>query len=103
MRRLDMLKAKEILRLKNEAGLSLREIAQACNCGKSTVSDVIARAGKAGLTWPIEICDKQLVSLLYPPLKNKTSPPEPDMAYIFAEMKKKHVTLMLLWEECQWR
>ena len=42
-----MLKAKEILRLKHEAGLSLREIAQACNCGKSTVSDVIARAGKA--------------------------------------------------------
>ena len=94
-----MLKAKEILRLKHEAGLSLREIAQACNCGKSTVSDVIARAGKAKLTWPIEISDKQLVSLLYPPLENKSSPPEPDMAYIFAEMRKKNVTLMLLWEE----
>lgn len=45
-----MQKAKEILRIKHEAGLSLREIAQACNCGKSTVSDVIAKAGKAALT-----------------------------------------------------
>jgi len=29
-----MLKAREILRLKHEVGLSLRGIAQACNCGK---------------------------------------------------------------------
>ncbi len=28
-----MLKAREILRLKHEIGLSLREIGQACNCG----------------------------------------------------------------------
>lgn len=37
MRRLEMLKAREILRLKHEVGLSLREIGQACNCGKTTV------------------------------------------------------------------
>ena len=34
MRRLDMLKAKEILRMKHELGLSLREIGNTCNCGK---------------------------------------------------------------------
>lgn len=94
-----MLKAREILRLKHETELSLREIAQACNCGKSTVSDIITRAEKAGIAWPVELCDKQLISLLYPPIEKKTAPPEPDMAYIFAEMKKKNVTLMLLWEE----
>jgi transposase len=99
MRRLEMLKAREILRLKHEVGLSLRGIGQACNCGKSTVSDVLGRADKAEVTWPIELSDKQLMSLLYPPLENKSSPPEPDMDYVFCEMKKKSVTLMLLWEE----
>lgn len=99
MRRLDMLKAKEILRLKHEVQLSLREIGQACNCGKTTVAEVLGRAEKAGITWPIELSDKQLMSMLYPPLESKNCPLEPDMEYVFREMKKKSVTLMLLWEE----
>lgn len=94
-----MLKAREILRLKHDLGLSLREIGNSCNCGKSTVSEVIERAEKAKIVWPTEMSDKQLMSLLYPPVENKNSPPEPDMEYVFCEMKKKSVTLMLLWEE----
>ena len=45
--------------------------------------------------------DKQLLSLLYPPaiIKSKKQVPEPDMEQVFHEMKKKGVTLMLLWEE----
>ena len=62
-----MLKAREILRLKHEVGLSLREIAQACNCGKTTVSEILKRAEKVGITWPIELSDKQLLSRLYSP------------------------------------
>jgi DNA-directed RNA polymerase specialized sigma24 family protein len=46
MRRLDMLKAREILRLKHELGLSLREIAKSCNCGKTTVSEVLRTCEK---------------------------------------------------------
>jgi transposase len=99
MRRMDMLKAREILRLKHEVQLSLREIGQACNCGKTTVAEVLGRAEKAGITWPIELTDKQLMSMLYPPLESRNSPVEPDMEYVFLEMKKKNVTLMLLWEE----
>lgn len=99
MRRLNVLKTREILRLKYEIGLSLREIGKACNCGKSTVSEVLDRAEKAGITWPIDMGDKQLMSLLYPPINNKNAPPEPDMEYVFYEMRKKGVTLMLLWEE----
>jgi transposase len=94
-----MLKAREILRLKHEVQLSLREIGQACNCGKTTVAEVLGRAEKAGIMWPIELSDKQLMSMLYPPLECKNSSPEPDMEYVFREMKKKSVTLMLLWEE----
>lgn len=77
----------------------MREIGKSCNCGKSTVSEVLERAAKAGITWPIELNDKQLLSLLYPPAEKKASVPEPDMEYVFYEMRKKHVTLMLLWEE----
>lgn len=99
MRRLEMPRTREILRLKHEVKLSLREIAQACNCGKSTVSDILCRAEKAGISWPVDFNDKQLMSVLYPPVKKMASPPEPDLEYIFHELKKKNVTLMLLWEE----
>jgi len=93
-----MVKAREILKLKH-ARMSLREIGKSCNCGKTTVSDVLERASKADITWPIEISDKQLMSLLYPPVESKHSSSEPDMENVFYEMKKKSVTLMLLWEE----
>jgi transposase len=99
MRRTDMLKAKEILRLKYEAGLSLRDIAISCKCGKTTVAEVLERASKAKVNWPISLSDKQLISLLYPPQQAKNGLYEPDMTYIFYELKKKGVTLMLLWEE----
>jgi len=94
-----MLKAREVLRLKQEVGLSLRDIAQACNCGKSTVSEILDRANKSGVTWPTELNDKQLMSKLYPPKEKTDAPAEPDMEYVFKEMKKPHVTLMKLWEE----
>ncbi|PYG83899.1 Homeodomain-like domain-containing protein [Ruminiclostridium sufflavum DSM 19573] len=55
-----MLKAREILRLKHEVGLSLREIGKACNCGKSTVSEILTRAEKAGISWPIDLSDKKI-------------------------------------------
>jgi len=98
MRRTDMLKAREILRL-NRAGLSLRDIAESCSCGKTTVSEVLVKAKKASVKWPIDLNDKQLMSLLYPPIEKLDTTPEPDMEYVFYEMKKKGLTLMLLWEE----
>jgi len=94
-----MLKAREILRLKHEVGLSLREIGQSCNCGKTTVSEVLERAERAGISWPIDLSDKQLMSLLHPPADQGKATTEPDLEYMFYEMKKKSVTLMLLWEE----
>ncbi len=94
-----MLKAREILRLKYQIGLSLRDIAKSVSCGKTTVSEVLERAKEAKIGWPLDLNDKELISLLYPPTQNQCMIPEPDMEYIFYEMKKKHLTLMLLWEE----
>ena len=89
MRRLDMLKTRQVLRLRYELGLSLREIGQACSCGKTTVSEILMRAKRAEIVWPIDFSDKQLMSRLYPPAETKTSAHKPDMEYIFQEMKKK--------------
>ena len=47
----------------------------------------------------IDLSDKQLVPLLHPPTPQKKAPPGPDLETIFYEIKKKSVTLMLLWEE----
>jgi len=99
MRRLDMSKVREILRLKFDVGLSLRDIAASCNCGKSTVEDVLKRAKNASISWPCYLNDKELLSLIYPPSEARNKAIEPDLNYIFNEMKKKNVTLMLLWEE----
>lgn len=59
MRRLEILKAREIIRLKYEVGLSLREIGKSCNCGKHTTLDEVFKPSKeAGIMWTIECGDK---------------------------------------------
>ena len=47
---------------------------------------------------PLKVSAKELGSIIYPPEKEKTKA-EPDYAYIDHELKKKGVTLTLLWEE----
>lgn len=51
--RLTMRKIKDILRLRHEAGLSYRGIAQSLNIGSGTVVDYLTRAKQAGLSRPI--------------------------------------------------
>ena len=46
-----MRKVREILRLRLECGRTMREIAVSCAVGPATVSDYLARAQAAGLTW----------------------------------------------------
>jgi transposase len=61
------------------------------------------RARVAGLSWPLpaDLDDEGLEVLLYPPASRV--PPEEvgviDWAVIDKELKRKHVTLMLLWQE----
>jgi len=69
--------AMDIIRLKSDLSLSLRDIAKLCNCSKSTVSDVLERALKANIIWPIEISDNQLMTLLYPSVENMNAPSTP--------------------------
>ncbi len=97
-----MRKLREIFRLHFEAKLSARAVARSCNLSSSTVLGYIGRAKVAKLTWPLpdELDDEALARLLFP---NENQPvrkrPEPDFALVHLELKKKHVTKMLLWQE----
>lgn len=97
-----MRKNREILRLRYEAKLSSRQISRSLVIAHSTVGDLLCRAQAAGLTWPLpeDMDDAALQVLLYPGNPAPTrSRPEPDMAEIHKELRRKGVTLQLLWAE----
>lgn len=94
--RLPMRKIKEILRLKHENGLSVRKIGTCCNLNSSTVSDYLARAKLAGISWPILECmdDEALENLLFPKnISTRRVVREPDFSAIHRELRRKGVTL----------
>jgi transposase len=96
-----MRKIREVLRLKHDARLSTRQIAACARVGRTTVVDYLSRAEAAGVGWPLDpdLSDAALEALLFPPAVPANRRQEPDWAYIDAELRRKHVTLMLLWEE----
>lgn len=100
-KRLSVRKIKEVLRLK-AIGLSNRKIARACSIGRSTVADYLIRASASGLSWPLadNTGDESLERLLFPsPPHSSTDRPLPDWPKTHEELKRKGVTLALLWEE----
>jgi transposase len=101
--KLPMRKLREIVRLKLQCGASHRDIATACGIARSTAGEYAARIAAAGLTWPLPSeleDDAALERLLFPHEGNPSrSRPGADWARVHAELKRKHVTLMLLWQE----
>ena len=98
---LSMRKVREVLRLHFGAQLSARKIALSCNIARSTVGEYISRAMNAGLTWPLpdDVDDARLEAALFRAPEYSTDRPIPDIAYLHTEMRKKGVTLQLLWQE----
>ena len=99
--RLPMRKIGDVLRL-HAGGLSKRRIAVSLNIGRTAVGDYIVRARRAGLSWqlPEGLSEADLERLLFPPLV--VSPghrPLPDWPLLHRELKRRGVTLSLLWEE----
>ncbi len=66
-----MKKIRYVLRLTFELGMSRRQVAAATGIGRTAVTDYVQRAGASGLDWP----------------------------HIHAEMKRRGVTMSLLWQE----
>jgi transposase len=98
-----MRKIEEILRLKYEAGLTHRAIAQSCSVSPSTVSEFVTHAKAAGLSWPLPegINNEQLNELLFPQRGQASGRNilQPDWAEVHKELRRKSVTLSLLWVE----
>ena len=97
-----MRKIKEVLRLKFEAELSHERIAAATGVSKGAVTKYLQRAREAGLAWPLPeaLDDAQLEALLFPRARRSLPGiPQPDFAQLHQELKRKGVTLQLLWEE----
>jgi transposase len=96
---------REVLRLRFEKQLSERQIAQAVGVGRTTLQGYLRKAAQAQLTWPLppDLNDEELQKLLYPisPLVDEkiVSKSLPDFLHLHQELKKKGVTLQLLWEE----
>jgi transposase len=100
--RLSMRKIFEVLRLSVADGRSHREIARAIIASPTTVGEILRRAKLAGLTYPLPtgLSEAEVEMLLYPPsAPSKTLRPEPDWAGVHRELRRKGVTLDLLWQE----
>ena len=100
---MSMRKIREVLRLTHELGLSVREVREATGVGKTAVSEYVRRAKVVGLTWPIppEISDAALERWLFTPagFHEGLTKPLPDWTKVHEELKRRGVTLMILWEE----
>jgi transposase len=96
-----MKKVREVLRL-SALGLSSRQIARSLQVARTTVVDYLGRARVAGITWPLpeDVDDDELARRLFVKRAEKRrNRPLPDYSYVHTEVRRKHVTLMLLWQE----
>jgi transposase len=101
--KLTMRQIQEVLRLKHQNKLSIREIARSCGLPASTVGDYLQRAKAAGLSWPLpegqgepELLQRLIVRPVVVPA---AGPARPDWPAIHKELGRQSVTLLLLWQE----
>jgi transposase len=102
--RITMRKLREILRLISVGDVPIREIARRTGAAPSTIRATIERIAVANLSWPLPegIGDAELEALLYKNAGKKRGHRrcvEPDWAALHRELKRKHVTLSILWDE----
>ena len=98
-----MRKIREALRLCLAEGLSPRQAGIATGLPRSTVRRYVVRAIEVGLGWPLppDLDDRALEERLYgraapPPTDER---PVPDWGLVHRELRRKSVTLQLLWTE----
>ncbi|MFW5395481.1 MAG: transposase [Candidatus Accumulibacter regalis] len=97
-----MRKIVDVLRLSHESGLSHREIARVVKISPTTVGEILRRAKLSEVAWPLPagMSEQWLEAQLYPPAApSSLSRPEPDWPVVHRELRRKGVTLDLLWQE----
>ena len=102
MKRLPMRKIRDAMRLR-ASGFSTRKIAASLGVSQSTASEYLKRVERAGLSWPLpdDLTDAELERRLFHPTGGETRVvrSQPDWPAIHRELRRKGVTLSLLWEE----
>ncbi len=96
-----MCKIKEVLRLKLDAKLSHQQIAAGLGISKGVVTKYVGLAAAAGLDWvTVQSADETALErrLLAAPERPRDHV-QPDYGRLHQELRRKGMTLMLLWEE----
>lgn len=104
MRRISLQKIKEVLRLRFLNNLSYRQVEVLSGTSRSSVAEYCRRFEIIPHTIDAALAldDEELDSLLHPEKKLRSrndERPLPDMNYLHCELKRKGVTLLLLWQE----
>ena len=102
--RVAMRQAREIIHLKFSACVPTREIARRLGIAASTVRETLRRLESTGLNWPLpdDMTDGKLETALYTNRGTKQGHrrhAEPDWPMVHRELKRKHVTLLIVWDE----
>ncbi len=94
---------RDILRLRHESGLSIRQIKASTKVSIGAIQKLLTQAKTLGLGWPLDpdLTDTQLAGLFYPRADTRVSSrfEVPDWSVVHQELKRKGMTLQLLWEE----
>jgi transposase len=100
---LSMRKIREVLRLAMVCGMGDRMIGRSCSISHATAGKYVSRVLAAGLNYSEieEMDDNKLICLLKIGRRKEkgVSQPQPDLEWVHMELKKKGVTITLLWEE----
>lgn len=102
-KRTTMRKIREVLRLRMEAGLSIRQINHSTSISVGAIQKLLAKAESEGLSWPLpeELTESRLAQLFYPSADTRASHrfQEPAWETVHQELRRKEMTKLLLWEE----
>jgi transposase len=98
-----MRRIREVLRLRYECGLQQRLISASVGISKGSVSDYLARAAAAGMTWA-DACvldEDEIEGRLFTQLGRNEPPVRVpiDFEWVHRELRRAGVTLQLLWVE----
>ncbi len=102
-KRITMRQIRELLRLRHEAGLSIRQINASTKVSVGKIQSILKKAEELNIQWPLpnDMDDRALAQRFYPDADPRVSKNfhQPDWSVVHQELKKKGLTRQLLWEE----
>lgn len=102
-KRSSMRQLREILRLRLQANLGIRQIHRSLRVSAGSVSKILTTASQLGLSWEAvaALDDVQLASRFYPNADTRASSElaMPDWSQLHEELRRKGMTRLLWWEE----